>query len=172
MNIFHIVNNEWVKKVVPSKKQTEEINANNTIKCDYCPTLVSDYLRIIDVFAYAEGIIRVKGYCCYNCATMTLNLTHNKDKLLAFMDNNGKRFSPELVRQGLGKWNTYKTMIHDPEFNRQEEINKMRVASTKRAEKGIVAGPLKKKKAPNENYRSVKTLRFVNGKFVEVESNV
>ena len=168
MNIFHIVNNEWVKKVVPSEKQTEEISANNKIKCDYCPSLVSDYLRIIDLFDYAEGIIRIKGYCCYNCAIMTLNLTHDQNKLLVFMDNKGKRFTPQLVRQGMGKWNTYKTMIHDPEFNRQEEINKMRVASTKRAEKGIVAGPLKKKKAINENYQAVKTLRFVNGKFVEV----
>ena len=56
MNIFHIVNNKWVKKVVPSEKQTEEISANNKIKCDYCPSLVSDYLRIIDLF----------DYCCWN----------------------------------------------------------------------------------------------------------
>ena len=171
MNIFHIVNNNWVKKVVPSKKQTEEITANNIIKCSNCPTLVSDYLRIIDLFAYAEGIIRVKGYVCYDCA-LGLKLRHNKDHLTCYIDSKGKRFSPELVRQGLGDWNKYRKMVHDPEFNRQEEINKMRVASTKRAEKGIVAGPLKKKKAINENYQAVKTLRFVNGKFVEVNPDV
>ena len=99
MNIFHIVNNEWVKKVVPSEKQTEEISANNKIKCDYCPSLVSDYLRIIDLFAYAEGIIRVKGYVCYDCA-LGLKLRHNKDHLTCYIDSKGKRFSPELVRQG------------------------------------------------------------------------
>lgn len=116
MNIFHIVSNKWVNKNVPSTKQIEIKPANKTIECSVCstkkkPTYLDNepYLRIIDLFAYADGIIRIKGIVCYPCA-LGYKLRHDENDLLIFIDNKGKRVDIELIRQGVGKWNNYKKM--------------------------------------------------------------
>ena len=116
MNIFHIVSNKWVRKNVPSTKQIEIKPANKTIECSVCstkkkPTYLDNepYLRIIDLFAYADGIIRIKGIVCYPCA-LGYKLRHDENDLLCFIDNEGKRVRIELIRQGVGKWNNYKKM--------------------------------------------------------------
>ena len=116
MNIFHIVSNKWVRKNVPSTKQIEIKPTNKTIECSVCstkkkPTYLDNepYLRIIDLFAYADGIIRIKGIVCYPCA-LGYKLRHDEKDLLIFIDIKGKRVDIELIRQGVGKWNNYKKM--------------------------------------------------------------
>ena len=65
------------------------------------------YLRVLDLFAYDDGVIRILGYSHYNCA-LGMKLRHDKNDLTIFIDNKGERVDIELVRQGMGKWNEYK----------------------------------------------------------------
>ena len=133
MNIFHIVNNKWVRKNVPSTKQIGIKSTNKTIECSICSTknkpMYLDnepYLRILDLFAYADGIIRIKGYSHYNCA-LGMKLRHDKNDLTIFIDNNGKRVDIELVRQGMGKWNEYKKMTSAAPQRVKTRITKVRI---------------------------------------------
>ena len=167
MNKYYIDGNSWVKKNVPSSKQIEEKPTNNTIECSLCPDKkVVSYLRVIDLFAHYEGIIRVLGYVCIPC-TQGIRLKHDENDLTCYIDMNGKRIDPQLIRQGIGKWNTYKSMVHDPEFNSQEEINKMRLASANRVKKGIVMSPKGKRKAQNDNIKEKAQDTFNGRKWLE-----
>ena len=129
------------KKVVPTMKQTEENPTNIQIECmmgqHYCHSRT--YLRIIDVYDMFEGIITVRGYCCYNCAN-----SFKPKSMIAFICSHDRRYYPKWSSGTLHTDRTYgKVEVVDPTKIRVDEIQKHRDRTKKyikrMRESGILA---------------------------------
>jgi len=117
---IHVRGSKNDRNVVPSTKQTEEITTNISIECGYCSRFVGKILRIVSI---ADVVINHRvltlNHCCYRCAD-GLNL---KD-MMAFIDKDNNRYSPELVMQGL-PLNEY-GWLADNTKSRVNELDKYR----------------------------------------------
>jgi len=117
--LYDMYGNEMVDKSMPNMKQIEEKPTNISIECTYGNHYVSEVLRIIDVYDMFEGIINVKGNICYDCVN-----GFKPNKMIAFIDKDGKRYSPEIVRQTIPI--NEKGWLMDSTKDRIDEIDRYR----------------------------------------------
>ena len=146
MNKYYIRDNKWVKSDVPSTKQIENNTTNKEIECMICNKFVPTYVSIIDMDRVVREYYEPTGYMCYPCADrQTMN------KYIAFMKQDGTRYTPELFSSGL-PLDQYGN-VSDPTKDRIGEINKHR-NRTKAYIKWCRKGGLLSKRRSKSNSKS------------------